>query len=227
MSTWTQAIAQRYDGLAAQPRANLSCGGAADLVDARPGDVCLDLGCGRGRDLVRLAAKVGPTGHAWGVDASGAMVDAARRLASESNAPNVTVVQSSLEALAVPDASVDWVVSNCALNHARDKAQVWREIARVLKPGGRFVVSDIFAVEPIAPQFRDDPEAVAQCWAGAVTRDEYLSQVAAAGLAGVSTGPERAPYRKGEALLSSFTLSGHRPPAATLPAESTNEEVMR
>lgn len=214
MNALTTALEQRYGGLALQPQVNLSCGGAADLIDAQPGETCVDLGCGRGRDVVKLAAKVGPRGHVFGIDASPSMVEAARERLREAGVRQATVRESSLEALALADASVDWVVSNCALNHARDKARVWKEIFRVLKPGGRFVVSDIFAVEPIAPQFRDDPVAVAECWAGAETKPEYLAHVADAGLVDVTVQSEKAPYRKKEALLSSFTLSGRKPARA-------------
>jgi len=217
-------ITQRYDALAAQP-ANLSCGGAAALVDAQPGQVCADLGCGRGGDVLELAAKVGPTGHVFGLDASPKMVAAARQRAAEADVHHVTITESPLESLVLPDASVDWVVSNCALNHATDKARVWREIHRVLKPGGRFVVSDIYAVEPIAEQYRSDPQAVAECWAGAETKPEYLAHVVETGLTEVAVSGERAPYRKKEALLSSFTLSG-RKPARSDGAEPFVEEVM-
>ncbi len=210
----SQALSQRYDALAPEAKTNLSCGSAADQVDAHEGDVCLDLGCGRGRDVLALARKVGASGLVYGLDGSEKMVGAARQLVAEAGAGNVTIVHSALEALGLPDSSVDWVTSNCALNHATDKAQVWREVARVLKPGGRFVVSDIFAVEPIAERFRNDPVAVAECWAGAETREETLAHLTAAGLVDVTASKERAPYRKKEALLSSFTLTGRKPPAA-------------
>lgn len=205
------ALQARYDALAAQPATSLSCGGAADLAEPLPGQVCVDLGCGRGRDLVSLARKVGPTGQAIGLDASSRMVEAARARAEEEGLAQVTVRPCPLEALDLPDASVDWIVSNCALNHALDKRRVWAEIARVLRPGGRFVVSDIYAVQPIDPAFRHDPVAVAECWAGAETKPDYLGQIAAAGLVDVEILSERAPYRKQQALLSSFTLRGRRP----------------
>jgi ubiquinone/menaquinone biosynthesis C-methylase UbiE len=205
------ALQQRYDALAGQPATSLSCGGAADLAQPGPGQVCVDLGCGRGRDLVTLARAVGPTGRVIGLDASPRMVEAARARAAEEGLTHVTARQCPLEALDLPDASVDLVVSNCALNHAADKRRVWSEIARVLRPGGRFVVSDIYAVEPIDPAWRQDPVAVAECWAGAETRADYLGQIAAAGLVGLEILSEKAPYRKQHALLSSFTLRGHRP----------------
>lgn len=209
-SAITAALENRYGALAPQP-VSLSCGGAAAFVAAQPGEVCVDLGCGRGGDVITLARKVGPTGHVFGLDASPTMIETAKQRAAKEGVVQVSFRLSSLEALVLDDESVDWVVSNCALNHATDKATVWREIFRVLRPGGRFVVSDIFAVEPIAPEFRDDPVAVAECWAGAETRPEYLAHVAGAGLVDVRIDRERAPYRKAQALLASFTLSGRRP----------------
>ncbi|MFO0553061.1 MAG: methyltransferase domain-containing protein [Polyangiaceae bacterium] len=216
----TLAIKARYDVLATQPSAGLSCGGAAALVDARAGDVCVDLGCGRGRDLVALAGRVGASGHVFGIDASPKMIEAAAATLRERGVVNASLHSATLDALPLGDGSVDWVVSNCALNHARDKARVWSEIARVLRPGGRFVVSDIYAVEPIAQRWRDDPVAVAECWAGAETRAEYLAHVALAGLVDVAVKEERAPYRKQEATLSSFTLMGRKPHASEVDAES-------
>lgn len=214
----TPEVLQRYGALAAQD-ANLSCGTAATSADAQPGQVCVDLGCGRGRDALHLAVRVGPGGRVFGLDASPKMVAAARERAAEAGAANVSFIECPLESLALPDGTADWVVSNCALNHAADKAQVWREIHRVLKPGGRFMVSDIYAVEPIAERFRTDPVAVAECWAGAETRPETLARVTSAGLEQVQVHAERAPYRKAQALLSSFTLSGRKPARAPTLAE--------
>ena len=173
--------------------------------------MCVDLGCGRGTDVLTLAARVGASGQVWGLDATPAMLEVGRARALELGLTNTNFIESDLEALALSDGCADWVVSNCALNHASDKLRVWREIARVLKPGGRFIVSDIYAVEPIAPRYRDDPVAVAECWAGAVTRAEYLEQIAAAGLGELTISGERDPYQKAQALLASFTVSGLKP----------------
>jgi ubiquinone/menaquinone biosynthesis C-methylase UbiE len=139
------------------------------------------------------------------------MLEVGRARAAELGLANATFVEARLEQLGLDDESADWVVSNCALNHATDKQRVWAELARVLKPGGRFVVSDIYAVERIADVYRHDPVAVAECWAGAVTRDEYLAHVALAGLVDVQVSAERAPYQRGHATLASFTLSGRKP----------------
>ena len=102
-------------------------------------------------------------------------------------------------------------MSNCSLNHAADKQAVWREIHRILKPGGHFVVSDIYAAEEIPERWRTDPAAIAECWAGAVVRDRYLGQVAGAGLTDVEVVAETDPYDKGHARVASFTLTGRKP----------------
>lgn len=189
----------------------MSCGSAASRIQAAPGDLCVDLGCGRGKDVLTLAKKVGPRGHVFGLDGSPEMIAAARARAEQEGVINVTFWKASLEEFPLGDGSVDWVVSNCALNHVEDKARVWQEIARVLAPGGRFVVSDIYAVEPIAPEYRNDPVAVAECWAGAELRSDYLLHVEAAGLVEVQVSDESKPYPRGHALLASFTLSGRKP----------------
>jgi len=210
--TTVQAIELRYAGLA-DSGGCLSCGTAAQRLKPEPGQVCVDLGSGRGTDVLRLAEQVGAAGHAYGLDITDAMLAKARSTASKLGVANATFLRSELEALALPDATADWVTSNCVLNHARDKAQVWREIARILKPGGRFVVSDIYATEEIPAAWRDDPAAVAECWAGAVTREAYLDHLAQAGLTEVRVLDESAPYAKGHARVVSFTVSGQRPNA--------------
>jgi len=205
-----EAVQLRYGELA-EAECCLSCGGAVDACDPRPGQVCLDLGSGRGTDVLRLAEAVGPTGHAYGVDVAEPMLEKARRTAAKLGVTNATFVRSTFDRLPLPDGAVDWLISNCALNHADDKPAVWREIARVLRPGGRFVVSDIYAAEAIAPEHARDPELVAECWAGAIPRDAYLAQIIAAGLVDVRVTEESKPYEKGKATVASFTVSGIRP----------------
>jgi arsenite methyltransferase len=210
-TTPAAAIQERYGALA-KSETSLSCGLAARRCEPSAGDVCVDLGCGRGRDVIELASRVGRDGRVVGVDVTRPMLEAARSAADAARLTNVSFVESHLESLELPDDLADWVVSNCALNHARDKASVWAEICRVLKPGGRFVVSDIYAVDPIAEQYRNDPAAVAECWAGAETKDVSLELIAQAGLEGVRISEESAPYVRGHARLVSFTISGHKPP---------------
>jgi ubiquinone/menaquinone biosynthesis C-methylase UbiE len=206
----TQAIEQRYSALS-ESSCCLSCGGAAGHCDPLPGQTCVDLGSGRGTDVLRLAEQVGPAGMVYGLDIAEGMLAKARRNAEKLGVSNVRFVRSELEALELPEQTAHWLISNCTLNHARDKAKVWKEIHRVLKKGGRFVVSDIYAVEPIDERYRNDPEAVAECWAGAVLRQDYLRYIEEAGLTGVRVLEESAPYDKGKARVASFTIAGMRP----------------
>jgi len=200
----------RYSALAEQDCC-LSCGGAIDLAVPTAGEICIDLGSGRGQDVLRLAEAVGPAGFAYGVDLAEGMLAKARRTAEKLGVKNVRFVQSELEAIDLPRSIADLIVSNCTINHSGDKSAVWSEIHRLLRKGGRFVVSDIYAVEPVPEQYRNDPAAVAECWAGAVTKDEYLATVAAAGLEDVQILEESAPYPKGAISVVSLTLSGRKP----------------
>jgi len=206
----TTEIENRYGSLA-ESACCLSCGGAVDHAAARPGETCVDLGSGRGTDCLRMAQSVGETGFVWGLDISDKMLEKARASAVKLGLSNVRFEKAELEHLPVPDASVDLVISNCVLNHTRDKAAVWREIGRILKDGGRFVVSDIYASAPVPEEFRNDPEAVAECWAGADTRDVYLATIAAAKLGSIEVLEESVPYSKGRIEVSSFTVKGRKP----------------
>ncbi len=203
-------IAERYSGLA-ESSCCLSCGGAVDRAKPMRGDVCVDLGSGRGTDAIRMAEDVGPDGFVWGIDISDKMLEKARSTAERLGVANVRFEKAELEKLPIPSMSVDVVVSNCVLNHAADKSKVWSEIERILRPGGRFVVSDIYSSAPVPDEFRQDPEAVAECWAGADTREVYLKTVADTGFEDVKVLDESAPYPKGAIEVSSFTLQGWKP----------------
>jgi ubiquinone/menaquinone biosynthesis C-methylase UbiE len=205
-----EAIERRYSALASQGCC-LSCGRAASLADPRPGEACLDLGSGRGTDALRLAEAVGPSGRVTGLDAAEGMLRKARELAERLGVTNIEFVRAELEHLPVPDASVDLVISNCTVNHAADKQAVWREVARVLRPGGRFVVSDILASAPVPAEYVRDPVAVAECWAGAVTEAAYLEQLDRAGFGAVEILEKSAPYPKGAIEVLSWTIRGVKP----------------
>jgi SAM-dependent methyltransferase len=213
----TDAIESRYGALA-EVACCLSCGSAVGYITALPGQVCVDLGSGRGTDVLRLAEQVAPEGRAYGIDITEGMLEKARKTAEKTGISNAAFLRADLEALPLSDGSVDWVTSNCVLNHANDKSKVWREIARILKPGGRFVVSDIYAVEPILDVYRTDPTAIAECWAGAIPKDEYVRNIAGAGLVDFEILEESAPYKKGKAIVASFTIAGARPGASNLTA---------
>ncbi|MEI6576578.1 MAG: methyltransferase domain-containing protein [Bacteroidota bacterium] len=202
-------IDKRYSALA-ETDCCLSCGGAINLADPQLGDVCVDLGSGRGTDALRMAEIVGDTGFIYGIDISGGMIDKARKSAEKFGVLNVCFIQSELEQITLPDRTADLVISNCTLNHASDKLAVWKEIFRILKKDGRFVISDIYATLPIAEEYRTDPVAVAECWAGAITRDEYMRHLEEAGFVTVEILEESAPYKKGQAEVASFTLAGKK-----------------
>ncbi len=210
MNNITQAITQRYDGLSKQACC-LSCGGAFSLATIEPGFVCVDLGCGKGHDVLRMATMAGENGFAYGIDISDGMLETAAKNAAILRADNVRFIKSPLESIDLESNVADVVISNCTLNHSLQQDVVWKEIARILKSGGHFVVSDIFALEPVPEVFRNDPEAVAECWAGAETKEQYLRNIEAAGLTDISILEESAPYQKGKIQLASFTVKGIKP----------------
>ncbi len=141
----------------------------------------VDLGSGAGLDVLRAARAVGPHGHAVGVDLTQEMVALARRNAAALGAANARFVVGELEALPLPDGFADVVVSNCVVNLVPDKAQAFREAHRVLRPGGRLVVSDVVAHRAVPPGVREDPQAWSACVAGAVSLPEYFRLLAEAG----------------------------------------------
>ena len=143
-----EAINVRYSALAGDTCC-LSCGGAATHGKPGTGEICLDLGSGRGTDVLRMAEAVGPSGRAYGVDASDGMLEKARQTAEKLGVTNVEFIKGDLGSLPLPADSVDLVTSNCTINHAADKPRAWQEVFRVLKPGGRAVVSDIYSTAPV------------------------------------------------------------------------------
>ena len=164
----------------------LSCGNPTALASLKPGEVVLDLGSGGGFDVFIAGRKVGPTGRAIGVDMTSEMLAKARRniapYQKQTGLDNVEFRLGEIEHLPVADASVDVIISNCVINLSPDKPQVWREIARVLKPGGRVAVSDLALLKPLPAAVREMVEALVGCIAGAVLVDETERMVRAAGL---------------------------------------------
>lgn len=202
----------RYSKLA-KSECCLSCGGAINFSKVKSGEICVDLGSGRGTDVLRMAEQAGETGFAYGIDISDGMLATASENALKFGISNVKFVRSDLEKLELPDFTADLVISNCTINHAADKTAVWSEIFRILKNGGRFVVSDIYSTTPVPEEFRNDPVAVAECWAGSVTREEYLETLNKAGFQSVTILEESKPYPKGKIEVCSFTIAGERPGA--------------
>lgn len=202
------AVSARYATLASTC-GSLSCGAALDLAAPRAGETVVDLGCGRGQDVLRAAARVGPGGLAVGVDLSEEMLaEAARRTAG---AANVRLVRSPFAPLDLPSGLADVAFSNCAINHAPDKEAVFRELHRVLRPGGRLVVADVVAERELPAEVRADPAAWAACYGGAVPESDYLAAARRAGLRGLEVLHRSAPYDKGGVRVLSLTLRGERP----------------
>jgi SAM-dependent methyltransferase len=163
----------------------LGCGNPTALASISEGETVLDLGSGAGFDALLAAARVGPKGRVIGVDLTEEMIAQARANAVRAEASNVEFRLGDIEALPVADASVDLVISNCVINLAPDKSQVFREIARVLRPGGRLAISDIVLDGPLPEALRANEGAYCSCVSGAISREDYLEALTAAGLSNV------------------------------------------
>jgi len=205
----TSSINTRYSELAEQSCC-LSCGGAINYAAPQPGECCVDLGAGRGVDVLRMAEAVGEKGFVFGVDTSDGMLETAQKNADKLGISNVSFIKSDLEKIAIPGGIADLVISNCTINHAADKLKVWNEVYRLLKGGGRFVVSDIYSLDAVPDKYRNDPVAVSECWAGAVTREEYLNTITEAGFTEIIIHEESKPYTKGLIVVTSFTIFGKK-----------------
>lgn len=166
--------------------ASLGCGNPVAVAELREGERILDLGSGGGIDVLLSARRVGPSGFAYGVDMTDDMLELARANAAKAGAVNVEFRKGEIEALPLPDASVDVVISNCVINLSVDKPAVLAEMFRVLVPGGRIGISDVVAEDHLTPADRAAAGSYAGCIAGALTRAEYLDGLAAAGFAGAS-----------------------------------------
>jgi arsenite methyltransferase len=171
--------------------ASLGCGNPTALAELQPGEIVLDLGSGGGIDVLLSARRVGPDGFAYGLDMTDAMLELAERNRRQAGADNVKFLKGHIEEIPLPDASVDVIVSNCVINLSADKDAVLKEAFRVLKPGGRFAVSDVVVDGVIPVAVRHDMEAYVGCVAGALERDEYAQKLERAGFEGVGIEPTR------------------------------------
>jgi len=186
---------------------SLGVGDPMEVLSPKADEVVLDLGSGPGRDVFHAAERVGPHGRAIGVDATPEMVFRARETAASLGQTNVEFRLGEIEHLPVESESVDAVASDCVVNLSPDKAQVFREAFRVLRPGGRIVVSDVVADRELPAEVRQDTERWAACEAGAVTQAEYVSLMRAAGFESVRA-ERKGAYRPG---LSRATVLGVKP----------------
>jgi arsenite methyltransferase len=171
--------------------ASLGCGNPTALATLTPGDVVLDLGSGGGIDVLLSAKRVGPTGKAYGLDMTDAMLALARENAARAGASNVEFLKGQIEAIPLPDASIDVIISNCVINLSGDKRRVLAEAFRVLKPGGRFAVSDVVVRGEMPDAVRQSLELWVGCIAGALREDEFLAILGDVGFVDPSIEPTR------------------------------------
>ena len=165
--------------------ASLGCGNPTAVADLHEGETVLDLGSGGGIDVLLSARRVGPSGKAYGLDMTDEMLELARANQAEAGVENVEFVKGTIEEIPLPDDSVDVIISNCVINLSGDKDQVLREAARVLRPGGRFAVSDVVADPDMDEATRRDMQQWTGCIAGALTREEFERGLIGAGFEAV------------------------------------------
>jgi SAM-dependent methyltransferase len=171
--------------------ASLGCGNPTALAELKAGEVVLDLGSGGGIDVLLSARRVGPTGKAYGLDMTDEMLDIARQNQKAAGVENVEFLKGQIEAIPLPDNSVDVVLSNCVINLSTDKRRVIQEAFRVLRPGGRFAVSDVVSRGPVPAPIRRDIELWAGCIAGSLEEQEYRALLEAAGFEEIGVEPTR------------------------------------
>ncbi len=181
---------------------NLSCGSNLDYLKITPGESILDLGCGRGNETIQAALLTGPEGRAIGLDITQAMIDTAFINAKETGVTNAAFLLGDIENLPFDPSVFDAVMSNCVINHAKSKEKVYQEIFRVLKCGGRFIISDAVTKEALPPEVKRDPEAWAQCFGGAITEKEYLEGILAAGFIHIDVLKRREYLKNGYDFIS-------------------------
>ncbi|MFL6353244.1 MAG: arsenite methyltransferase [Bryobacteraceae bacterium] len=172
-------------------KASLGCGNPTALAHLRPGETVLDLGSGGGVDVLLSARRVGPTGKAYGLDMTDDMLALARENQRKAGVENVEFLKGEIEHIPLPDNSVDVIISNCVINLSRNKDQVLREAFRVLKPGGRFAVSDVVVRGEVPPEIRHNMELWVGCIAGALQESEYIDKLTKSGFAAIEIEPTR------------------------------------
>ena len=172
-------------------QASLGCGNPTALAALKPGEIVLDLGSGGGIDVLLSARRVAPGGKAYGLDMTDEMLALARENQKKAGIENVEFLKGEIENIPLPDNSVDVIISNCVINLSADKDKVMHEAFRVLKPGGRFAVSDVVTRGEILPEIRESVLLWVGCVAGALDENEYRGKLAAAGFEGIDVEPTR------------------------------------
>jgi arsenite methyltransferase len=197
--------------------ASLGCGNPTAVAELNDGETVLDLGSGGGIDVLLSARRVGPSGKAYGLDMTEEMLHLARRNAAEAGATNVEWLKGQIEAIPLPAQTIDVVISNCVVNLSTDKPAVFAETYRVLKPGGRLGITDVVAEQHLSAEDRAERGAWVGCIAGALTKTEYETELAAAGFAEVSVSFT---HPVGDGLHSAI-IKATRPAEATATAAPT------
>jgi SAM-dependent methyltransferase len=206
--------------------ASLGCGNPTAVADLHEGERVLDLGSGGGIDVLLSAKRVGPTGRAIGLDMTDEMLALAQRNAQEAGATNVEFLKGHIEAIPLPADSVDVVISNCVINLAADKPAVFREIARVLKPGGRMGVSDIVADDALTPEQRAERGSYVGCIAGALSFSEFEAGLGAVGLIDVSVTATHAVADGMHSAIVKATKPLDAAPGVSLSADASSLPVL-
>ena len=204
-------------GLGLSLGASLGCGNPTALAQLHPGEVVLDLGSGSGLDVLLSARRVAPGGHAYGVDMTDEMLTLANENKARAGVENATFLKGTIEAIPLSDGTVDVVISNCVINLAADKTAVLKEAFRVLRPGGRFAVSDMVELEPLPAPVKSAIDAWAGCVAGTIPVDAYRAAVIEAGFDAVaievtnSFGPGEAGLPEGSGKIASAFIRARKP----------------
>jgi arsenite methyltransferase len=208
----------------AEANMGLSCGNPIAFASLRPGEIVVDLGCGGGLDVFLAAAKVGPTGKAIGIDMTPEMLALARANVAKAGVQNADFHHAMIDHLPLADYSVDCVISNCVINLASDKPAVFREIARVLRPGGRLAASDIALKRSLPPELQNDAMAFVGCIGGAIPIDDYRAGLIQAGFSHVEVIDSKVDLNAysqvdGQAACCSPAMSGDLPIASSCSSE--------
>jgi ubiquinone/menaquinone biosynthesis C-methylase UbiE len=183
--------------------------GCADLVpffDIKKGDIVLDLGCGSGNQALRLCEMVGEHGFIFGVDITESMIEKAKL---KNNRKNVEFKIGDIHEIPIETGNANVVLSNCVINHSPDKLKVFSEIFRVLKKGGHFLIGDVMAVDQLPAEISNDPEKIAECWGGAILKNEYFKILKKAGFSSIQELFSRK-YFKNDFLLESIIIKGEK-----------------
>jgi len=209
LDSFKSAIKERYNK-EAKTSSNLSCGNVLSFAEIQQGENILDLGCGKGKDVFAASLITGGSGFVFGVDISGAMIEQAQKDLNFRKIQNVKFLLSNFEELPLESDSVEVIISNCALNHTQDKLLVFSEMYRVLKNCGRFIISDIVAEVELSDEIKNDPDARAQCYGGAVTTEQLWKVIQLSGFQEIEILEKSEPYSKNGVILRKMTLKANK-----------------